>query len=109
MVLVQGAGEYTLFKMLLSLAGSPPCSALQCHAGTNTHKRGEEIMAQPLHRQQMYIFLLDFRSVPLLPTGWECYESAQVRSWSLVSLRSHNVKPPQRRCVDGAVHFISAD
>ena len=24
----------------------------------------------------MYIFLLDFRSVPLLPTGWECYESA---------------------------------
>ena len=43
MVLVQGAGEYTLFKMLLSLADSPPCIALQCHAGTNTHKRQKEI------------------------------------------------------------------
>ena len=30
------------------------------------------------------------------------YESAQVRSWSLVSLRSDNVKPPQGKCVDTA-------
>ena len=55
-----------------------------------------------------FLFLLDFRSVRLLPAGWECYEIAQVRSWSLASLRSDNAKPPQGKCVDGVVHFISA-
>ena len=54
------------------------------------------------------VLLLDFRSVRLQPTGWECCESAQVRSWSPLSLRSDNVQPPQGKCVDGAVHSIPA-
>ena len=52
--------------------------------------------------------LLDFQSARRLPSGWKCYESPHVRSWSLVSLRSDHVKPPQGKRVDRAAHFISA-
>ena len=55
-----------------------------------------------------YFFLLAFRNVRLQPTRWECYESAQVRSWSLVSLRSDNAKTPQGKCINVVDHFTSA-
>ena len=99
-----GGGQQQLaWHMPQNLSSVPEFPSCGHHNSSHSHETTEATWLS------WHTFsLLNLQSVRLLQTGWECYKSAPVRSWSLVSLRSDNVKPPQGKCVDGAVHFISA-